>query len=528
MSSGAGAASRVVVVGSGAAGMAAAVSAARAGTRVLLLERAGRLGGTTALSGGVAWLPASGRELGGAVPDDTPDAAERYLRELGLGDTDPRLASTFAREAGPTAAALEEAGRLRLRALPYPDYHAERDGGSRAGRSLEPEPITPSPRVAELVRPAPNVHAPVTYAELATGEIDPEEVERRRREGTLTLGRALIAALLEEGLEAGIEVRTNARARRLVSEAGAITGVELDGERVDGRVVLASGGFERDAALARAFLRGPMLAPAGVPTCEGDGLRMALAAGAALGNMSEAWWCPALSVPGETIDGAPLHRLVLTERARPGSLIVDGRGRRFADEAQNYNDLGRSLHEFDPAEYSWPRVPSWLLFDGGYRRRYHAGPLRRDAPDPGWLVRAGDLASLAGAIGVPAPALTATVERFNRLAEEGRDADFGRGDYAYDRFVGDHKAPHPTLGPLAEPPFYAMRLIPGCLGTKGGPRTDDHGRVLGSDGGEPIPGLYAAGNAMASPFGLAYPGAGGTIGPALVFGMRAGAAAAAD
>jgi 3-oxosteroid 1-dehydrogenase len=519
---------RVVVVGSGAAGLAAACAAADGGADVLVLERAQRVGGTTALSGGVAWLPCGADGDDAGREPDSPEAAERYLRELGLGDADPRLAAAFAREAGPTARSLERAGVVTWQALPYPDYHAERPGGRLGGRSLEPAPLTPSERVAALIRPAPNVRAPVTYTELAGGEIDAAEVARRKREGALTLGRALIAGLLDRALASGVDVRTGSRARSLTRKGGAVTGVGLDGGTERGRVVLASGGFERDPALARAFLRGPMVAPTGVPTCEGDGLRMALAAGAALGNMSEAWWCPALSVPGETIDGAPLHRLVLTERARPGSLIVDGRGRRFADEAQNYNDLGRSLHEFDPAGYGWPRVPSWLVFDAAYRRRYHAGPVRRDAPDPDWLVRATDPPSLAAAIGMAGRTLSATIERFNGMAEQGRDKDFGRGDYAYDRFVGDRRAPHPTLGPLIEAPLYAMRLTPGCLGTKGGPRTDDRGRVLRADGGEPIPGLYAAGNVAASPFGMAYPGAGGTIGPALVFGSRAGRAASED
>jgi hypothetical protein len=268
-----------------------------------------------------------------------------------------------------------------------------------------------------------------------------------------------------------------------------------------------------------------MTAPAGVGECDGDCLRMAMSLGAALGNMSEAWWCPALGVPGERVDGAALFRLVLTERARPGSLMVDGRGRRFVDEAANYNDVGRSLHDFDAAGFAFPRTPAWLVFDAEYRARYALGPLARGGAEPAWVARADDLRGLAGAIGVPAEALEATVARFNALAGAGRDDDFGRGAYAYDRFIGDAGASHATLRPLGEGPYHAVRVLPGCLGTKGGPRTDDRGRVLTADGGDPVPGLYAAGNAAASPFGLAYPGAGGTIGPALVFGHRAGEAA---
>jgi 3-oxosteroid 1-dehydrogenase len=305
-----------------------------------------------------------------------------------------------------------------------------------------------------------------------------------------------------------------------------VRGVRTDAGDLPGAVVLASGGFERDPDLVRSFLRGPMLAPAGVPTNVGDGLRMAMAAGCALGNLSEAWWSPAMRVPEETIDGAPMYRVVLTERARPGSLIVDGRGRRFADEGQNYNDIGRALHDFDPTAFSFPRVPAWMIFDGGYRAHYNLGPLRRGMPDPEWLRRADDLPALAAAIGTPD--LVSTVERFNALVAGGHDDDFNRGDDVYGRFMGDPSAPNPVLGAVAEPPFYALEILPGCLGTKGGPRTDDRGRALHVETGRPVPGLYAAGNAAASPFGFAYPGPGSTIGPALVFGHRAGGAAAED
>jgi succinate dehydrogenase/fumarate reductase flavoprotein subunit len=515
---------RVVVVGSGAAGLAAAIAAGEQGARVTLLERSPVVGGTTALSGGVAWLPANHRaaELG---MHDSPGEARDYLASLALGDVDGELVGAFVDDAARVGRELERTG-LRWHPLPYPDYHAERPGGKLGGRSLEPDPHEPEPAIAPLVREAPNVMGPVTYAELAGGTIDRAEVAERRARGIVTLGRALVAALLSAIVRAGAEVRTRVRARRLVMERGEVVGVETGDGVVAGRVVLAGGGFERDPALVRAFLRGPMTAPAGVAEDDGDCLRMAMSAGAALGNMSEAWWCPAMHVPGEQVDGAQLFRLVLTERARPGSLMVDAGGRRFVDEAANYNDVGRSLHDFDAARFDFPRQTAWLVFDAEYRARYAVGPLGRDDPDPGWLARGDDLAGLAEAIGVPPDALAATVARFNELARGGVDEDFGRGAYAYDRFIGDRRAADPTLRPLGEGPYYAVRLLPGCLGTKGGPRTEAGGRVLAADGG-PIPGLFAAGNAAASPFGLAYPGAGGTIGPALVFGYRAGEAAGA-
>ena len=493
---------RVTVAGAGVAGLCAALAAAKAGARVTLVEAGERIGGTTALSGGIGWFPANRH-----VPDDTPEQGLAYLRALALGDTDDALLQVFAREAGPVAERLERETPLEWAPVPYADYHAEFEGGrEQGGRSLEPMPLDPPPGVTALVRDAPNITAPVTYLELATGEINRDALARRVERGTLTLGRALIAALLEACLDAGVQVETGVRLQAL-PEADA--------------VVLATGGFERDPQLAQAFLRGPMLAPVGTPSARGDGLRLAIAAGAQLGSMSEAWWCPAAQIPGDEIDGQPMFRLILTERARPGCLIVNGRGMRFVDEAQNYNDLGRALQNFEPTSYSFPNVPAWLVFDGRYRATYRLGPLSRRDPDPDWLARGETAAELAVEIGVPAGALEATIARFNEGAARGEDPDFGRGSVPYDRFIGE-------LGPLEQPPFFAFQVLPGCLGTKGGPKTDDAGRVLSITDGRPIPGLYAAGNAAASPFGLAYPGAGGTIGPAAVFGLRAGEAAAGD
>ena len=410
------------------------------------------------------------------------------------------------REAAAVADWIERRTPLTLQPIPYSDYHAEFPGGrEQGGRTLEPQPYRPPDAVAAMVRDAPNVTAPITYAELAGDAIDRDALARRAAEGVMTMGRALVAGLLAACLEAGVEVRTDERVRALPT---------------DRAVVLATGGFERDRQLARAFLRGPVLAPVGGPGAWGDGLRMAMTAGALLGSMSEAWWCPAISL-GEEIDGVPMHRLILTERARPGSLMVDGSGRRFVDEAQNYNDLGRTLLNFEPTSYSLPHCPAWLVFDRTYRQRYRVGPLGRRDPDPAWLHRAGTLGELAEAIGAPPAALEATVERFNAHAAEGEDPDFGRGAFPYDRFIG-------ALGPLDDGPYYALRILPGCLATKGGPRTDAHGRVLAASGAGAIAGLYAAGNAAASFLGLAYPGAGGTLGQALFTGRRAGAAAAED
>ena len=217
-----------------------------------------------------------------------------------------------------------------------------------------------------------------------------------------------------------------------------------------------------------------------------------------------------------------MFRLILTERARPGCLLVNGQGRRFVDEAQNYNDLGRDAAELRADVVLVPERAGLARLRRQVSRDVPARAPRRAAiPIPTGSRGARRRRSSPPRSAFPADELTATISRFNEGARDGADPDFGRGSYPYDRFIGD-------LGPLEQAPYYAFKVLPGCLGTKGGPRTDAHGRVLSITDGNPIPGLYAAGNAAASPFGLAYPGAGGTIGPAVVFGLRAGDAAAGD
>jgi 3-oxosteroid 1-dehydrogenase len=514
---------RVVVLGSGAAGMAAAVAAARGGAAVTVLEATGHIGGTTAYSGGGIWIPANRWAAAHGV-EDSPDAGVRYLRALELGDVDRPLCEAYVRQGPQVTAAVEASTPLRWQHLVgFPDYHAELDGGKVGGRSLEIGPVELDAAVLARVRPDPYGMPPLTINEEAAASVGADEVARREGAGVAVRGRGLIGALYATLRELGGEVRTTVRSRGLVRQGDAVVGVDLDGEHVQGEVVVATGGFERSAELVHSFLRGPLTAPASPPANTGDVLRMGMAAGAALGNMSEAWWCPAMHVPGETIDGAPFYRMLFLDCAKPGGLVVDSKGRRFTNEAANYNDLGRSLHDFDPSRYGYPRVPSWLVFDAVRHDDHALGFRRLTGTDGDWLARGRSLPELAAATGLDAGTLQATVERFNDQAARGVDDDFGRGSYAWDAFSGGG-----PLRPVSEPPFCAVRVLPGCLGTKGGLRTDEHGRVLHAGSGSPIPGLYAAGNAAANPFGCAYPGPGSTIGPALVFGWLAGEAAAAS
>jgi succinate dehydrogenase/fumarate reductase flavoprotein subunit len=249
---------------------------------------------------------------------------------------------------------------------------------------------------------------------------------------------------------------------------------------------------------------------------------MSMRAGAMLGNMGEAWWIPAADLPEGIND---MNRAMINaDRTRPRSIMVNRDGRRFTNEAANYNAFGGAFRQEDTFRFEYANLPCWLIFDQEYLRRYGTiGPWPPGENPPPWLPGFGTIAELAEHLGIPADALTETVERWNANVARGVDPDFHRGESAHDRWWGDpaYKGdPRGTLGPLDTPPYYAISIKSGALGTKGGPQTDAHARVLDLDG-NPIPGLYAAGNVMASPFGMTYGGAGGTLGPAMVFGYLA-------
>jgi succinate dehydrogenase/fumarate reductase flavoprotein subunit len=518
---------QVVVLGSGAAGVSATLAAAKEGASVTLLERAPLLGGTTAWGGGGIWIPANPYAAAEGSPDTVEDAL-RYLHSVGLGDRDRDLAERYVRQGVRVLADVETHTPLRWDTIRgFPDYHAELPGGrTQGGRSLEIASVTVGAQMVARMRPNPYGALAANRREIEAG-FDADEVTRRAREGIVAKGVGVSAAMIQAAEGLGARVVTGQRASRLLTRDDAVVGVEADGQTFDGEVVIATGGFERDPALVRAFLRGPMTAPGSPPTNQGDGLRLGMTAGAALGNMSEAWWAPAFAVPGEQVDGEPFYRLMFGDRAQPGGIIVDSRGRRYANEAANYNDFGRSMHGFDPADYRFLRVPSWFVFDAARRARYETGPLDRRNPDPAWLPRGATLEQLATRIDVPPSALRETVERYNSHAARGVDVDFGRGASAWDAYSTDFASPADQLRPLTEAPFYAIQVQVGCLGTKGGLKIDGHGRVQRADRSGVIAGLYAAGNAAANPFGMAYPSGGATVGPAIVFGWLAGEAAAA-
>lgn len=529
----------VMVLGSGAAGLTAAITAAEGGRSVQLFEKADEVGGTSAWSGGQVWVP-NNPHMASVGATDTPRQAFTYIMSLSRGLLDEDLVQRYVDAAPEMVRFLDARTPTSFYAVgSFPDYHPEHPGGlPNGGRTIEC-PIYPFDELGEwqhrvTVSPYyPDAHR--TMSEIPLGQAVPrkiprEERQRRKIHDERGMGQALVGRLLRACLDRDIEPQVSHRARELVVEDGRVVGTRFktpDGAReVRARhgVVLATGGFEWNEEYKRAFLRGPLTHPVSPPTNTGDGLYMAMKAGAMLGNMREAWWTPVAELPPGLAD--PMNRMMVAgDRTRPRAIMVNRHGRRFTNEAANYNAFGGAFHQEDVARFEYANLPCWLVFDHEYVRRYGVLEWYRPGEQaPDWVTRGDTLTDLADQLGIPAGELETTVKRFNRHVAEGHDPDFHRGESAHDRWWGDAECKgqvNATLGPLDEPPFYAVPIRSGGLGTKGGPQIDVDARVLDLDGHR-IPGLYAAGNVMASPFGMTYGGPGGTIGPAMTFGYLAG------
>jgi succinate dehydrogenase/fumarate reductase flavoprotein subunit len=542
----------VIVLGAGAGGMAAAAVAAASGQDVLLVERTSLVGGTTAISGGMVWVPAN-RKMADAGLRDSLEAARLYLDRTVPGSAATREA--FLRHADEAIAFLERHTALRLRPVcNYPDYYPLLPGATLGGRVLEPMPFDARAlgRDFALLRPPlpefmllggmmvarpdiphfRNATRSWRSARRAAGLIAAYAWQRlsHPRGTTLVLGNALAGQLLLSIRQLGARLLLGTYAERLLMEAGTVGGAILaQGSsrrwlvRARRGVVIATGGFSHDAELRAGLLprTAGLLSVAG-PANDGGGIRLARAAGAGLheGGAGNAFWVPVSRFRRR--DGSEgIFPHTVTDRSKPGVIAVNRAGRRFTNEARSYHDFVQAmLREDDAGPIA---VPAWLVCDRDFIRQYGLGAVRPLAASiafhrrTGYLAEAPTLRALASRIGVDADGLETTVARHNADARDGVDREFGRGSDAYQRHLGDAACvPNPCMRPIERVPFYAMALYPGDLGTAAGLATDAHGRVLDASG-DPIPRLYACGNDMASVMGGAYPGPGITLGPALAF-----------
>ncbi|MFD9944562.1 3-oxosteroid 1-dehydrogenase [Nonomuraea sp. NPDC059023] len=532
----------VVVVGAGAAGMTAALTAAKRGLSTLVVEKVATFGGSAARSGAGIWVPNNETILAAGVPD-TPAKAAAYLGAVvGPSGVPADKQAAFLANGPAMISFVTRNSPLRFRWMEgYSDYYPELPGGQPNGRSIEPDLFDGNLLGAELANLNP-AYIPVPAGEVifsadykwlnlalvnARGAAVALEGAARwlaakaRGIEPLTMGQALAGALRAGLAQAGVPVWLNTPLTDLRVENGRVAGVLVtrDGTqtlvRARRAVILASGGFEHNDAMRDQYQEQPIGTDwtVGAAANTGDGHRAGLQVGAAVEFMDDAWWGPSIPLPGEPY-------FCLAERTLPGSLIVNRAGRRFVNEAAPYSDVVHVMYERDA-------IPAWLVIDQNYRNRYLFKDIAPTLDFPsswysaGAVVKSWSWNGLAAKMGVPASALSSTLARFNGFAWTGRDLDFRRGDSVYDHYFTDPAViPNSCLAPLLLPPFYALKIVPGDLGTKGGLKTDVHARVL-TTAGTVIPGLYAAGNASSPVMGRSYAGAGSTLGPAMTFGYIA-------
>ena len=541
-----------LVAGAGAAGMTGAVVAQQLGGSVLLVEKEAVYGGTTAKSGGVAWIPGNHRQCAAGVSDSAEEGFA-YIKGL-VGDSvcDTRLRA-YAERSSEMLAFMMQHSHVDYSPLPdYMDYYETVPGYKTGGRSMDSAAFD----LRKLDKEAAHIRIGhydglllpfnVTVVEgrklqamnaaayllgirlLARFLLDIPARLKRQRDNRVTLGPSLVARLRRSLMDRNIPLWLDSPMCELLVDEGRVCGavVEKQGKRllIGARrgVLLASGGFSHNTALRRQYQQAPTgnAWTAAAPGATGDAIIMGRDIGAGLAFMDCAWWSPTYTIP----DGRVLA--LIAGKSNPGSIMVNSQGKRFANEAQPYEDLVKEQYASEARGEG--AIPCYMLFDAGFRAKYALGHIKPgkvesdakippDYFDSGLLTRAQTLEELAGKLGMEQQQLLATVDDFNHHARQGEDPQFNRGANEHDRYYADKTVtPNPSLGPLERAPYYALRCNPGDLDTKGGLQCDQYGRVLNEQGAV-ISGLYAAGNASAPVMGNTYPGAGATIGSAMTF-----------
>ena len=545
----------LLVAGAGPGGMTAGLVAALEGLDVLICEKSQQVGGTGATSAGTLWIPGNTQNRDAGFVDRAEDAA-RYLDALiGDGGADSRRAVYL--EDGPgviddlvarTELSFVACGR-------HPDYRSNLPGAAVEGRAIVPETFDGRRLGADFARIRPPIPEYLLFGGMMVSKVDLTRMlgryrslgnfahtaglvlryladRLRFRRGTrLTMGNALVGRLFYSLKRNGVPVEFGAALAEIVEEGGRAAGAVLETAngpiRVGARrgVVLATGGVAHNRAFRDAFMPRPepkySLA---VEEDTGDGL----AAGERMGGRIESrgeggLWTP-VSLNPRKGGGTGLYPHILLDRAKPGLIAVNAAGRRFVNEAVSYHDFVEGMfraHEIGPS------IPAWLVCDAGFVRKYGLGDIHPETArlarfeKSGYVSLGATAEELAAKIGVDPEGLADTIARHNRFAEEGTDADFGKGDTELNRFNGDpDNRPNPCLAPIDGTPLVAMAVWPAELACSAGLAATADGEVLGADD-VPIPGLYACGNDMGSIMAGTYPGPGTTLGPAMVFGYRA-------
>ncbi|MFD0617535.1 FAD-dependent oxidoreductase [Paenibacillus sp. GCM10027629] len=536
----------VVVVGSGAGGLAAALTARLKGLSALVIEKTALFGGSSSLSGGAIWVPTN-HYLAAAGLGDTWEKAQAYL-DATVGDRVPKVRKeAYVKRGAEMVRYLHDnTEHVRFKYIPgYSDYYPEAPGGFPQGRSVEPL-IFDLNKLGEERKNMRRANLPTYGIVMNAFEFHKVNMITRTRVGKKTslklgirlirsvvtgarlssLGEALIGRLRRSLMDVQGEVWVKTAFQDYVMDDGRVVGLIAvrDGKkmRIEAKkgLILASGGFSHNQKMREQYLP--------LPTSEkwtsasegqtGDLIEASLRIGATLDLMDRVWGAPSVIPPGQ----APYF--LVAERALPNMMVVNGAGERYLNEAVPYHEFVDQMYKNDKPEAR--TTPSWIIIDKTTKSRYiflglfPGQPFPKKWFDNGFIKQGNTPAELAQAMGVPAEKLTATFERFNRDARQGKDSVFHRGDSAYDRYYGDPTYPNPNLAPLENGPFYALPIYPGDIGTKGGIVTDEYARALDS-AGVPIPGLFATGNCSAAVMGETYPGPGATLGPSMTFGYVA-------